>query len=114
MKDIPYLYISGIYGRSFTDKLKIKSVILKEIVQAWAKLNYKDVNPKEKNISKQILWNNSNIKRDGSLLFYKNWHDMGITSIEHVYDYRIKSFLSFQNLKTIFNIRNDDFLKYHT
>ena len=96
------------------DQLKIKSVFLKEIVQAWAKLNYKDVNPKEEFISKQILWNNSNIKRNGSLLFYKNWYDMGITSIEHIYDYRIKPFLSFQNFKTIFNISNDDFLKYHT
>ena len=79
-----------------------------------AKINYKDVNPNEENISKQILWNNSNIKQNEKIFFYKNWYSRGITSIEHVYDYRIKSFLSFQNFKTIFNLSNDDFLKYHT
>ena len=73
-----------------TDQLKIKSLFLKEIVQAWAKINYKDVNPEEENISKQILWNNSNIKRNGRLFFYNSWYNRGITSIEHVYDYRKK------------------------
>ena len=28
------------------------------------KINYKDVNPNEEKISKQILWNNSNIKQN--------------------------------------------------
>ena len=34
--------------------------------------------------------------------------------IKHIYNYRVKSFLSFDDFKHIFNIKNSDFLKYYT
>ena len=99
---------------NYVNQLKFKSKFLTEIINAWAKLNYKEVNVQEENISKQLLWNNSYIENNKRTFFYKDWFDLGISFIEHIYDYRIKSFLSFQNFKTVFNINNNDYLKYHT
>ena len=73
----------------------IKSKFLTDIIEAWAKFNYKEFNVEKESVSKQILWNNSYIKNKNEILFYKEWHDKGVTLIEHVYDYRIKTFLSF-------------------
>jgi hypothetical protein len=41
------------------------------------------------NISyKDIIWNYSDIKIDGKLVFCENWFIKGIQFIEHLYDYR--------------------------
>ena len=42
-----------------TEKLKIHSIILKDILFAWSYVNFRnDIT----NIGKEIIWNNSNIK----------------------------------------------------
>ncbi|MES9884044.1 MAG: reverse transcriptase domain-containing protein [Sedimenticola sp.] len=90
-------------------KLLIKNVFLSNIVGAWAKLNYSE-NPE--NISKQILWNNSNMKGNGSTFYYKDWDERGIKYIEHIYDYRTKTFFEFTYIKQLYNVSNSDYLKY--
>ena len=51
---------------------------LKDILTAWSKINYKDTPTR---ISKQIIWNNSYIKCDNNIIYYKEWHDKGIKYI---------------------------------
>ncbi len=34
--------------------------------------------------------------------------------VHHIYDYRIKQFYSFDDLKTLYDINSRDFLKYYT
>ena len=48
---------------------------LKNILTAWSKINYKDTHTR---ISKQIIWNNSYIKCDNNIIYYKEWNDKGI------------------------------------
>ena len=95
-------------------KLNIKSEFMLQIIQAWAKINYSEIDIANEHISKQILWNNSNIKNNRNLLFFKDWYEKGIVFLEHVYDYRSKTFLTFENLKFIFDVKTSDYLKYFT
>ena len=89
-------------------KLKIKSKFLSEIVESWTKINFTEIEmTSDKNIvSEQIIWNNSYITSNRNLFFYKDWYEKGVLNIKHLYDYRIKSFLSFDDFKNIFNIKN--------
>ena len=59
-------------------------IFLKNILSAWCKINYKET---PTCISKQIIWNNSYIKCDNNIIYYKKWHEKGIKYIEHIYDY---------------------------
>ncbi len=34
--------------------------------------------------------------------------------IKHIYDYRIKEFYNFNHLTYLYNLNNNDFLKYYT
>ena len=95
-------------------KLNIKSEFMLQIIQAWAKINYSEIDIANEHISKQILWNNSNIKNNRKLLFFNDWYEKGIVFLEHVYDYRSKTFLTFDNLKFIFDVKTTDYLKYFT
>ena len=83
---------------------------LKNILTAWSKINHKDTRTR---ISKQIIWNNSYIKCDNNIIYYKEWNDKGIKYIEHIYDYRSNTFYDFNTLQNIYGINTNDFLKYH-
>ena len=84
---------------------------LKNILSAWCKINYKET--PSTCISKQIIWNNSYIKCDNNIIYYKEWHEKGIKYIEHIYDYRSNTFYNFDNLQNLYNLNTTDFLKYH-
>lgn len=47
-----------------------------------------------------------------SYFFYKNWNERGIKYVEHIYDYRTRSFMDFATLKNLYGINNNDYLKY--
>ena len=51
------------------------SKFLSDIVQSWSTIHFNN-NPD--NINNQILWNNSFIKKDNKLIYYKKWYDKGI------------------------------------
>ena len=83
-KDLYIYELKKIGGEAFfkanikhTDvkKFNIKSKFLSDIIEAWAKFNYKEVNIENESISKQILWNNSYIKNKHDTLFYNKWFD---------------------------------------
>jgi len=72
-----------------TEKLKMHSIFLKDILLAWSCLNFRnDIT----NIGKEIVWNNSNIKSNIKPFFLREWLNKGIIFIEHIYDYRNKQF----------------------
>ena len=61
---------------------------------------------------KTILWNNSHIKLNNKIVFYKHWFDRGNKYIEQLYDNRTKDFYTFDNFKLIYNIPATHFLVY--
>ena len=63
-------------------------------------------------VSKEIIWNNSEIKHENKILFYRDWYIKGIKQIEHKYDYRIKRFYPFKQVQNLYDIPRNDFLKY--
>ena len=77
---------------------------------AWCKINYSET---QKSISKQIIWNNSDIKCSNTILYNKQWQERGIKYIEHIYDYKIKQFCNFEELQNLYDISDKDFLKYY-
>ena len=83
---------------------------LKNILTAWSKIKLQDTRTR---IPKRIIWNNSYIKCDNNIIYYKEWHDKGIKYIEHIYDYRSNTFFYFNTLQNLYGINTNDFLKYH-
>ena len=59
---------------------------------------------------KTILWNNSHIKLNNKIVFYKHWFDRGNKYIEQLYDNRTKDFYTFDTFKLIYNIPVTHFL----
>ena len=90
--------------------LSKNNTFLKNILTVWSKINYKETPTR---ISKHIIWNNSYIKCNNNIIYYKEWHDKGIKYIEHIYDYRSNTFYDFNTLQNLYGINTNDFLKYH-
>ena len=64
-------------------------------------------------ITKEIIWNNSQIKCNNKILFYHDWYEKGIKLIEHIYDFRVQRFYTLEQLQNLYNIHQKDFLKYY-
>ena len=62
--------------------------------------------------SNEIIWNNSNFFVGNSTIFYKTWLQLGIKYINDLYDYSAKKFHSFEKLKELHSVPNEDFLRY--
>ena len=75
---------------------------MKNILSALCKINYKET--PTTCISKQIIWNNSYIKCDNNIIYYKERHEKGIKYIEHIYDYRSNTFYNFDNLQNLYDL----------
>ena len=41
-------------------------------------------------------------------------HDRGIDLVEHLYDYRVREFYTFNQIKQLYDLENTEFLKYYT
>ena len=91
-------------------KFKIKNKFIHEVLVAWSEINFNE-NPK--NISEQIIWQNSNIKNNNSLLYFRQWKNKNIYHVKDIYDTNAKKFKTFNQLKTEYNIPNTEFLNYH-
>ena len=88
-------------------KLFPENGFLKDILLAWQKINK---NKDQEFISQEIIWNNSNLKSDSKIFYSKKWIDRGITLIEHLFDYRRKTFYNFNDFKDLYQIDAGDFL----
>ena len=80
-----------------------------DVLLAWNKMIKRE---EIIDFSNEIIWNNSNIYVGNSTIFYKTWLQLGIKYIKDIYDYSAKKFHSFEKLKELHNVPNEDFLKY--
>ena len=92
------------------NRIEVKSSFLSEILKACSDMNFK----KEiKNVNKQLLWNNLNIKSENKTIFFNDMLEAEIKTIENIFDKRYKVFYTFQEIKDKFVLNNSNFLKYH-
>ena len=90
------------------DNFKTKDFFT-DILIAWKEVNYKGI---ILDYSNEIIWNNSNIKAGNNMFYFKNWLHLGIKYIKDIYDFTNKKLHAFEKLKELYNIPNQDFLKY--
>ena len=85
-------------------------MFLRDILAGWCKINTSETT---RVIHKEIIWNNSQIKCNNKVLFYVDWFEKGIKFIEHIYDFRFRKFHTIEQLQNLYNISENDFLKYY-
>ena len=59
----------------------------------------------------EVICNNTHIRADNKASMYKTWYDLGIAKIIDIYDYNEKACCYFGNLRAMYNIQSQDFLK---
>ena len=85
---IPLAYLKNVGGRFLFEcnfdlkflKAHIPLEFYKEALEAWKKLVCSSPESKEQ-ILDEIIWNNRLIKIKGSSVYYKQWHEAGITKV---------------------------------
>ena len=87
-----------------------ENMFLWDVLAGWCKINNSESTHV---ITKEIIWNNSQIKCNNKILFYHDWYEKGIKLIEHIYDFRVQRFYSLEQLQNLYNIHQKDFLKYY-
>ena len=87
-----------------------ENMFLWDVLAEWCKIN----NSESTHVTtKEIIWNNSQIKCNNKILFYHDWYEKGIKLIEHIYDFRVQRFYTLEQLQNLYNIHQKDFLKYY-
>jgi len=86
-----------------------------DVITSWSAANtiYKSRHS-QKRIKKEIIWNNKSITANGKTLFYRDWYDRGIKYIYQLFDFRNKTMYNFENIKYLYDINNNDFMKFNT
>ena len=77
------------------------NMFLRDILAGWCKINSSEITNA---VAKEIIWNNSQIKCNNKVLFYREWFEQGIKFIEHIYDFRIRQFYTLEQLQNLYNI----------
>jgi len=114
---IPLAYLNNVGGRFLFEcnyemkslKVNIPLNFYKEALEAWQKLTVSTPESKEQ-ILEEIIWNNRFITIDGSSVYYKQWHEAGVTKIGDIF--KEDSFLTFNDFASTFQIKTN-FLKYY-
>ena len=114
---IPLAYLNNVGGRFLFEcnyelkslKVNIPLDFYKEALEAWQKLTVSTPESKEQ-ILEEIIWNNRFITIDGSSVYYKQWHEAGVTKIRDIF--KGDSFLTFNDFASTFQIKTN-FLKYY-
>ena len=88
-----------------------KNVFIKDILAAWNNITY--IAAAESNF-RTCLWNNSLIRSDNRPIFFKSWFEKSVKYLGDIYDLRTNAFYTFNQMKYLYNIPNNDFLKYLT
>lgn len=87
------------------------NTFLKDILRAWINFASRTAILSYRN---EILWNNSYIRTGENTIMYLNWYNNGIKYIKDIYNDEAKRFYTFDRLKQLYNLHNNDFLKYLT
>ena len=114
---IPLAYLKNVGGRFLFEcnfdlkflKVSIPIDFYMEALEAWQKLICFTPESKEQ-ILEEIIWNNRFIKINGSSVFYRQWHDAGVTKVSDIF--KDGSFLTFNEFVSTFQIKTN-FLKYY-
>ena len=86
-------------------------MFLLDVLAGWCKINNSESTHV---IAKEIIWNNSQIKCNNKILFYRDWYvKKGIKVIKHINDFRIQKFCTLELLQHLYNIHQKYFLKYY-
>ena len=81
----------------------------KEALKAWQKINNRTPRTKEQ-VLNEIVWNNRFIKMEGYSVYYKKWHEAGVTKVEDIF--LGNTFLPFNDFCNKYKIKTN-FLKYY-
>ena len=79
-------------------KVNIPLNFYKEALEAWQKLTVSTPESKEQ-ILEENIWNNRFITIDGSSVYYKQWHEAGVTKIGDIF--KEDSFLTFNDFEVL-------------
>ena len=90
-------------------KVDIPIDFYKEALCAWQNVNRNTPSTK-KQVLNEIVWNNHHVKIDGYSIYYKKWHDAGLTKIEDFS--QGNRFLSFEEFCSKFKIKTN-FLSHY-
>ena len=88
-----------------------KCLFLQDILISWRKICQQD---DFKVIGKCIIWNNTKVKINNKIVFYKEWYDKGIIHFESLFDFRTKHFYTFDYFSYLYDIPRNDYLKYYS
>ena len=113
---IPLAYLNNVGGRFLFEcnfdlkflKANIPLDFYKQVLEAWKKLICFTPESKEQ-ILEEIIWNNNFIRINGSSVYYRQWHEAGITKVSDIF--KGDSFLNLNDFVSIFQIKTN-FLKY--
>jgi len=70
--------------------------------------NKKNFRRRNCKIGKTTFWNNSEVKINNKVILYKDW----LENFEHIFDFRINNYYTFDQMKFLYGINNGDFKKY--
>ena len=103
-----------IYFECTLDTKDIKSIcnkhqFINDVLNSWTQFQS---NIAINDMRKTIIWNNSNIKCNAQTFYYKQWHERGILYLEHIFDFRVRTFYTFNNIQYLYQIPNGDYLRY--
>ena len=83
----------------------------RDVLIAWS--FYKYYNPvKLKEIVSQSIWNNSFIKIDGQIIFFRRWFDQGVKYITDILTEN-GNFKLFIDMQSEFNLNGNQFMRYY-
>jgi len=114
---IPLYYLQDVGGLfllqcNFDLKLLKTDILIdfyKEALKAWQKINNRTPRTKEQ-VLNEIVWNNRFIKIEGYSVYYKKWHETGVTKVEDIF--LGNTFLPFNDFCNKYKIKTN-FLKYY-
>ena len=89
--------------------LNIPIDFYKDTLLIWQTLNQHTPQTKEQ-ILEEIIWNNRFIKIEGLSVYYREWHNAGITRVKDIFNKN--KFLAPDVLSNKFSLKSSNFLKY--
>ena len=97
---------------NYTFKKRQTKQFTTDICSSWSNINANFNNKNKLHENKIIIWHNSEIKIENKTVFFQIWHDKGIKYVEHLFEFRTRSFYTFEDFKFLYNIDQNQFYKY--
>ena len=102
------MLFQGNLKRQDTPLLDFKEPFLREIVEHWTIINFRE---KNQDFNSSCIWHNSLIRIESRPFFYRTWFSAGIEEVRNLLD-KEDNFLSYNNFISKFNIKTN-YLEYY-